>query len=179
MPVSDWEEVLARVSIVLLVAPAIFIAVSMVTQFLGYHLVLAMVDESELRRVIEGNVNFFALYFGQLQAWVLTALWVLPIYAWILVASAGARRSPFLLAVVPVIILIILEALFLPTDWISNWIGDHLPHGGDEGEEGMGLYRTAPNWAAQAWDSIAMGLVFAAAALWACVWLRRQRIEAG
>ena len=177
MPVSDWEEVLARLGMVLVLVPGIYIAVSMVTQFIGYQLFLLLVEESEIRRAIDGNVSFVYLYAGQLQGWVLTVLWILPFYAWLLLASAAARRSPFLLAIVPLLGLVIIERLFLGSDWFGGWVGAHLPHGEEDGRGGMGFYLTWPNWGSQAWGSILLGLVAAVAALWASVRIRRGTID--
>ncbi|MEM1113933.1 MAG: hypothetical protein AAGI11_18610 [Pseudomonadota bacterium] len=178
MPVSDWEDVVSRLGIVLLVAPAIYIGLSLATQLLGYAFGWVLLEEGEVRAAFLGEVSLSRAFTEQVAAWALTALWILPLYAWLLLASAGARRSPFMLAVVPIVVLLVLERLLLGSDWLATQLGAHVPRGEDGiGGQGMGFYLASPDWASQAWLQLCMGLVLAAALLVACVWLRRQRFE--
>ena len=160
MPVSEWEEVLAKLGVALVVAPVIYIAVSILMQLDPVRLVL-------------GNIEFGTLLFHQLSGWVLTALLVAPLYAWLLLASAGARRSAAFLAVAPPLGLILLEEFFLGTEMVRSAIGNHIPHASDSGS--IAFYMAGPDWGAVNYLSLALGLVFTAAALWVAVYLRRYR----
>jgi hypothetical protein len=177
MPVSEWEEVLAKLGVALVVAPVIYIAVSIVMQLAYVALAMLLVWRMEMDpvRLVLGNIEFGTLLFHQLSGWVLTALLVAPLYAWLLLASAGARRSAAFLAVAPPIGLILLEEFFLGTEMVRSAIGNHIPHASDSGA--IAFYMAGPDWGAVNYLSLLAGLVFTAAALWVAVYLRRYRWE--
>jgi hypothetical protein len=101
---------------------------------------------------------------------------VAPAYAWLMLASAGARRSPFMLALAPVLGLVVLERLLLGSNVVSRAVLNHVPHY-IGGESAMGYYIRGPFWATQDWLGMLLGLGFAAAAITGAVYLRRYRFE--
>ena len=178
MPVSEWQEVACKFMVAMLVAPAIFIAASVLAQVASTLLAMLLVwrmDKDPFELVLS-HVQFGSLLFNQVAGWLLTALWLAPVYAWLLLASAAARRSPFMVAIAPVIGLFVVERLFLGPEYVGNAVARHLPHGDGEGT-GVGFYLHGPDWAAQDLAGLGLGLLFAAAALWATVYLRRYRFE--
>ena len=99
------------------------------------------------------------------------SLWIAPTYAWLLLASAAARRSPFMTAAAPLIGLVVLEKIILGSAYLGAVISRHMPHYGDGSWSGfywLGL---------QDLPHMALGLVFTALALWLAVYLRRCRFE--
>ena len=178
MPVSDRDEVLTKFAVAMVIAPGIYIAVSMVTQFISTGLAMLLVWRMgrEPVEVVLGNIQFVPMVFGQLSGWLLTMLWVAPVYAWLLLASAAARKSPFLAAIGPVVALAVVERVVFGTRFVSDALWQHMPHA--NGESTVGFYLHSPEWASQDLLSIALGLVFAAAALAATIYLRRSRFDA-
>jgi ABC-2 type transport system permease protein len=178
MPVSEWEEVLSKLVVVLVVAPAIFIAVSMLIQVAYILIAMLLVWRLDMDpfQLILGNIEFGSLFFNQISGWLLTALWVAPVYAWLLLASAGAKRSPFMLAIAPVIALGAIEEIFMGSEFIAHAIGNHIPHY-IEGADSLGFYIYGPDWASINYLGMILGLIFAAAALTGAVYLRRYRFE--
>ncbi len=177
MPVSDGQEVISKFAVAMVVAPAVYIALSLLTQVISSLLAMLLVwrmDKDPFELVL-GNLDFGALLFNQVAGWILTALWVAPVYGWLMLASAAARRSPFLLAVAPVIGLSILERVVLGSDFVGRAVARHLPHANESGA--VGFYVAGPDWAAQDLASLAAGLLFTAIALWTAAWLRRTRFE--
>ena len=178
MPVSEWEEVLVRLSVALFVAPAMYIAVSLILQMV--FILLAMVLVSQMNKdpfeAVLGNIEFGHLLVQQIGGWLLTALWVVPVYAYLMLASAFSKRSPFLTAVAPVIGLIIVEGLWLGTDYVGTAVKNHVPHY-IGGESSVGFYFHAGFWANIDYLSLFLGLAFAAAAVVGSVYLRRYRFE--
>jgi ABC-2 type transport system permease protein len=130
-------------------------------------------DPSQL---ILGHIDFGSLFFNQISGWILSALWMAPLYAWILLASAAAKRSPFMLAFAPVIGLIAVEEIFLGTEYVLEMISPHLPHYVDDGQS-VGFYLYGPNWSSINYLELVGGLAFTAVALWGAVYLRRYRFE--
>jgi ABC-2 type transport system permease protein len=178
MPVSEWEEVLARLAIALVVAPAVFIAVSLLLQTVFILLAMLMVWRMEMDpyATILGNLNLGDLLLQQIGGWVLTALWVAPVYGWLMLASAWARRSPFMVAVAPVLGLMLLEGILLGTDRVLNAVSNHVPHYVG-GHSAGGFYLDGRFWAGLDYISLLSGLVFAALTIAGAVYLRRYRFD--
>jgi hypothetical protein len=178
LPVSEWEEVLVRFLVALLVAPAIYIAVSLIAQvvFVLLAMLLAWRLDMDPFEVILGNLEFGPLLVQQVGGWLLTSLWVAPLYAWLLLASAWAKRSPFLAAVAPVVGLVVIEQLTLGSDFVATAVKNHVPHY-IGGESVVGFYFHKDFWLQIDYVSLVAGLVFAAAAVVASVYLRRYRFE--
>ncbi len=174
MPVSEWEEVLTKLGVALIVAPVIYIGVSLVAQLMVVIMSMLLVWRMEMDpfTVILGNIEWGTLLVSQFGGWILTALLIAPAYAWLLLASAAAKRSPFLLTVAPLLGLVILEPLFLGTDYVSTAIKRHLPYMGD-----VSYYWTGPDWSTVNMASLGGGLIFCAAVLWLTVYLRKYRWE--
>jgi len=178
MPVSEWEEVLSKMAVAMVVAPVIYIAASVLTQLAYILLAMLMVTRMDMDpfQLIIGHIEFGSLFFNQLSGWVLSMLWMAPMYAWLLLASAAAKRSPFMLAFAPVIGLVLVERIFLGSEYIALAIFRHLPHFVDGGES-VAFYLYGPDWSTINYSSLIGGLVFTVAALWGAVYLRRYRFE--
>lgn len=178
MPVSVRDEVLAKLAVALLVAPAIFIAASVLAQLATVLLAMLLVLRMDLDpvAVVLNNIHFGRLLLDQVGGWLLTALWVLPVYAWVLLASAAARRSPFMLALAPVLGLVLLEAMLLGTSHFGSAVMNHLPHY-NSGRSAVGFYLLGPDWANLELLGLVLGLLVAGLLLAATVWLRRYRWE--
>jgi hypothetical protein len=178
MPVSEWEEVLAKLGVALLVAPAITMAVLTLTQIA--YVLLAMLLVSRMgydpMAVVVSNIEFAPLFLGQIGGWLLAILWVAPVYAYLMLASAGARRSPFMLAVTPVAALLILEGVFLGSNFVGQAIINHIPHY-ISGRSAVALHFGIPDLGSLNYLSMVLGLAFTVPALWAAVYLRRYRFE--
>jgi ABC-2 type transport system permease protein len=178
MPVSEWEEVLSKLGVALVVAPLIYIAASILTQLVYILLAMLMVYRMDMNasQLILGHIEFGSLFFNQISGWILSALWVAPLYAWLLLASAAAKRSPFMLAFAPVIGLIAVEEIFLGTEYMVGIISPHLPHYIDDGDS-VGFYLNGPDWSSINYFDLLGGLAFTVVALWGAVYLRRYRFE--
>ncbi len=178
MPVSEWEEVLSKLLVAMIVVPVIYIAASILTQLATILLAMLMVVRMDMDpfQLILGHIEFGSLFFNQIGGWILSAAWMAPFFAWLLLASAAAKRSPFMLAFAPVIAVVAIEEIFLGTEYMGGLIGPHLPHYVDEGEA-VGFYLYGPDWSAINYPHLIGGLVFAGIALWGAVYLRRYRFE--
>ncbi|MFV8818103.1 hypothetical protein [Haliea sp. E17] len=178
MPVSEWEEVLTRFAIAMLVAPAIYIGISMVLQ-----IVLVLLGMLLAWRVgadpwgdVLNNIQFLQLFVQQVGGWILTALWIAPCYGWLLLASSWAKRTPSFVAIVPLAVVVIGELMLFGSVVVAGAVQRHLP-GFVGGESQADFVFDAAYWAAFDWLGLLLGLVFAAATLAAAVWLRRYRFE--
>jgi ABC-2 type transport system permease protein len=178
MPVSDWEQVGAKLLVALIAAPLIYIAASFFSQLTTTLLSMLLVWRLDMAPVatILGNIDVLPLLVNPLAGWAITALWIAPLYAWLMLASAGARRSPFMFAVAPVIGLVVLEQIFLGSDFVGTAVSQHVPHYAGP-DDAVGFYFNGREWARIDVLKIGSGILFAAAAIWITVWLRRYRFE--
>jgi ABC-2 type transport system permease protein len=178
MPVSEWEEVLCKFGVAMVVAPFVYIAVSMLIQLICVVLAMLMVSRMDMdpMQLIIGHVDFVSLFFNQLSGWILSAVWMAPFYAWILLASAAAKRSPFMLAFAPVLALGVIEEVFLGSGYVTTAVAYHLPHYVEE-SNAVGFFLYGPDWSAISYPNLVGGVVFAGLALWGAVYLRRYRFE--
>lgn len=178
MPVSDTEQVTAKLLVAFVAAPFIYIVASLLTQFITTALSMLLVWRMDMNpyETVTDNIDFLPLLVNPLAGWVLTALWIAPLYAWVMLASAGARRSPFMLAVAPVLALVVLEKIFLGSDLVASAVSRHVPHytGSDSA---VAFYLAGSGWTQIDFLKMGQGLLFAAAAIWGTVWLRRYRFE--
>lgn len=177
LPVSEWEIVLSKFVMALVVAPLLFIAISMVLQFAYVLLMMLLVwrmGEDAFETVI-ANIDFFALVGDPIGGWVLTALWIAPLYAYLLLASSAAKRSPFMTAIVPLLALMVAEGVFFGSENVRNALQNHFPHVADD--SAVGFYLFGPVWDGIDLVSMGAGLVFTTLALTGAVYLRRYRWE--
>jgi hypothetical protein len=182
MPVAEWQNVFGKLLVVALVAPGIVIAVSLLLQVaaVGISAILVARMDMDPVSVVFGNLAPGRLLVDQVGGWILTALWLAPVWAWLLLASAAARRSPFLLAVAPVLAAMIAETLLFGSHHVSGVIVDHLPKLVDQSDAGttsVGFYLFGPDWSGVDVASLCGGLAATALLLLATVYLRRHRWE--
>jgi ABC-2 type transport system permease protein len=180
LPVSEWQEVLCKLAVASVLTPLAFLAASILTQLAYTLLAMLLVwrlDAGPVSLVV-GNIQFVPLFLNQIGGMLIWAMFTLPVYAWLMVASAGARRSPFMWAFGVPIALIFVEKVFIGSDYMAHSISRHLPHllgGNDAGS--MGMYSYGPVWSSIDYLGMVLGVVVAAGLVSLAVWLRRHRFE--
>ena len=181
MPVSDAETVISKAAIPLLVLPVITVAVTLLT-----HVVMLLVSTA----VVAGSGLSVGTLWNQVALGPMTAtlafhlvgihgLWFAPIYAWLLLVSAWARRMPFLWAVLPPLAIAMVEKIAFNSWHFATMLGRHFmsaPTGPDFTPRGMAMdplghvhlgdFLTSPGF----W----IGLLLAAGFLAGAVRLRRE-----
>jgi len=117
IPVTDFETVLSKLIVAILVIPLVSFIFVMAT-----HL-LVMVNLSiwlEIRggspwNVIWTAMPLFDTWSASLVLMLALPLWLSPFIGWFLFVSAFAKRSPLLVAALPIVLLPLLEKIFLDT----------------------------------------------------------------
>lgn len=125
LPVSDWMTVLSKASIPLVVLPLLTFAITVVTQFIMLLISGAVLAGSGL----SATTFWSGLSFFQMSGILLYhligvhAIWYAPIYGWMLLVSAWARRAPFLWATLPLFAIGILEKIAFSTSHFASLVG--------------------------------------------------------
>ncbi|HEX6929743.1 MAG TPA: hypothetical protein VF267_10855 [Gammaproteobacteria bacterium] len=197
LPVNDTLTVLSKWGAMLLVFPAIvfaiIVALSLVLTFLVG--LFVMFGGGNPWTLVWQHYGLFSGLGSSLTLFYVETLWYLPVMGWLMLASAWAKKAPFLWAVLPPVAIAILEKMFLDSDRFLDLIGERLMFfvgqgGFEEAFErefemfdghlqmsggpdfGIGifgeLFATPGFW---------YGLIFAAACTAGAIWLRRYRDE--
>ena len=183
LPVSDLTTVLSKAIIPLAVLPAIAFALTVCVQ-----LIMLLMTSANL--LVHGmspattwaHFPVFQNWLVMLYGLIAIAFWHAPIYGWLLLVSAWARRATFLWAVLPLIVIQIFEKITFGTHYFGTLLQHRLmgfaPHAFGFHGEGHptidslaqltpGRYLGSPDlW---------LGLLVAAGFLFAAIRLRRYR----
>jgi len=127
MPVADWQEVLVKLAVPVIIAPLIYLAVTAVAQVL-VALLLSII-------VLAQGGSFFDMWplglmvqvwFSSVGSAILFAFWAMPLAAWVLFVSSFAERMPFMWAALPPVLIVVVEALFLDSGMFAQWFITHI-----------------------------------------------------
>jgi ABC-2 type transport system permease protein len=193
LPVSDRTAVLAKFAVPMLVTPVVIFALVILAQLalLVWSSVVVMLNglsPDQLWSRLDLTVMWVVLPYGL----IVNALWQAPLYAWLLLVSAWARRVPFLWAIAPFFILTLLEAIARAAaraagaqpgaSPIADFVGNRLLGGFAEafsidGRAGEAIDRIGQLNPVRTFTSPDLwgGLIAAALLLAAAIWLRRRR----
>ena len=134
LPVSDVTTVLTKASIPFLVLPSIACAIAFVTQFLM--LLVSSVAVAGSGMSVAAYWEQVSLFQGSLlllyHVMTVHVLWSAPIYGWLLLVSAWARRAALLWAVLPPLAIGALEKLLFNTGHFAAFVERFLSGNGTE-----------------------------------------------
>ena len=182
LPVSDLTTVLSKASIPLVVLPLLTFSITVATQLIMLLLSTAVLSASGLNvTTLWTQLSFFQMSLG-LFYHLLTVhvLWHAPIYAWLLLVSAWARRMAFLWASLPLIAIGVIEKVAFNTSHLAALLENRLSGGGAEAITVPGSFPMDPMTHLTPGSFLIspglwIGLIVAAAFLAAAVRLRRYR----
>ena len=182
MPVSETLNVLNKLFICALAVPLLTTLIAWAAQ-IGYLLLatlfLLRVDMSP-GEFLWAGLDLPRIFFEQLKLALWLGAWYLPLYAWLLFASALGRRSPFLVATVPLAVVIAFEYLIFGTWSVADLLGQQFAAVGAQvsnyentvkgsGFGGINLFMNN--------SRMLTGAIIAALLMPAAIWLRNHRFE--
>ena len=181
LPVSDVTTVLTKASIPFVLLPLICCGIAMVTQFLMLLLSSVALAGSgfSVSRYWEQVSLFHASLLLLYHVMTVHVLWGAPIYGWLLLVSAWARRAALLWAVLPPLAIGTLERLLFNTAYFAAFVGRFFT-GGPEGSYPPGTMPMDPGTHVTPFRFLGapglwIGLAVTAAFLATAVRLRRFR----
>jgi ABC-2 type transport system permease protein len=133
LPVSDLTTVLSKASIPLLVLPLVTFAITAATQWIMLLLNSAVLLGSGLSvGTLWTQVSLVQMWLGLLYHLVAVhALWYAPIYGWLLLVSAWARRAAFLWAALPLLAIGITEKIAFNTSHFAAMLQNRMGGGAE------------------------------------------------
>lgn len=198
MPISDRTTVLAKLAVPMAAVPIFLFALIAATQLvmLAGNVLLWGAKGLSVGNLLQ-QLPLLDMPLGVAHMVVTFAIWYAPIYAWLLLVSAWAQRSPLAWAVVPWIAAIAFEQLVLRTGHLARWLRGRFVGGFDaafsSGEEiahtvgkmqREGALPAAPthggNYAPDVLrflgnPDVWIGVAIAAVLIIATIWLRRRQ----
>ena len=189
LPVSDLTATLAKAAVPMAVIPLLTFVLVALTEGVILLLSTLIVAASGVSTAIPWTVGSVGQEGVLLSYEIVTAtLWMAPVYAWFMLVSSWAKRSPFLWAVLPPAALCLLERLAFGTTKLLGLLSDRL-FGAEHHAlvHGAGIQFNVkgaiPPTGLAAIDlekfvsapGLWIGLVLAAATFAATVWMRRRR----
>jgi ABC-2 type transport system permease protein len=180
LPVSDLTAVLSKATIPFVVLPLLSFVLTVATQWIMVLLSSAVLLASGQSAATQWTeLPLFQMSMMLLYHLVAVhMLWYAPIYSWLLLVSAWARRAPFLWATVPLLVLGVVEKIAFNTSHFAAMLGYRF--GGPEGDPFAGnlsmdpmLLLTPGRFLSS--GGLWIGLAFASAFLAAAVRLRRSQ----
>ena len=177
LPVSDLTAVLAKATIATVVLPAISSLATIATHLVMWTLGAIALREGGVEMPEGATVSLVRMESSLIYAHAVFALWYAPIFGWLLLLSAWARRATFLWAILPPLAASVLEKSAFDSSHLASLFAHRLfghvklafafdpefRNGGD---------MTPGNFFGHA--GLWLGLVFTAACLAGAVRLRRQ-----
>ena len=187
LPVSNVTTVASKAFTPMAVLPVVLLATTIVA-----HIVILMLEAASMAAHGEslaplGDIPFARVWLGMTWGLFATALWWAPIYGWLLMVSAWAKKATFLWAVLPPVGVMVFERLSLGSSYVSKIVRDrfngsiaaafHVPDrqlGPHESlrhiidlptPDPVGFFTSPSLW---------IGLAVAGAFFAAAVWLRRR-----
>jgi ABC-2 type transport system permease protein len=181
LPVSDLTVVLSKLTIPLVVLPLLSFAISLATQFIMLLLSSVILLGSGVNiAALWTEVSFFHVSLVLLyHLLTVHGLWYAPLYGWLLMVSAGARRAPFIWALLPPFVICGVEKVAFNTSHFLALLQERLVGPGDA----MAPHSTQKDFMATlipdlhffSTPGLWIGLALAAVFLFAAVRLRRYQ----
>ena len=184
MPLSEERNIAVKYIVSMLAVPLVVTLISWGIQvsYLLLSSVFVYRVGSSPWQLVWGNLNLLHVFFQELILFLWNMAWWAPLAAWLLFSSALGKRSPFLVAAVPVIVVIIMDNL-LSGSWhvgnilLTHWKEALLQPSNLIGEESVtGLMMGKVNIFLDA-PVMITGIIAAVILFPATVWLRNHRFE--
>ena len=183
LPVSDLTAVLSKACIALLVLPLITMAITVATHWIMFLLnSAALLARGQSVAALWSQLPLFRMDFALFyHLFSMHVLWWAPIYAWLLLVSAWARRATFLWAFLPPLSVSILEKILFGTSHFTSMLNYRFSGDATVGAATAGSFPFDPNMTHLtpgrflSIPGLWIGLLIAAVFLAATVQLRRYR----
>jgi ABC-2 type transport system permease protein len=121
LPISDATTVLCKLVVGMLIIPLVYFAAADATALIAAFILSIRARASIGSSLWNGDV-WWQVQVLWMYAIVTTAVWYLPVAGWLMLVSAWAKRAVMLWAVLPPLLLYILERVFFGTHTVGRII---------------------------------------------------------
>jgi len=140
LPVSDLMTVLSKASIPIVVLPLVTFGVTVVTQWIMLLLgTTVLLGRGLSAATLWNHLPLWRMSLGLVYHLVaIHGLWYAPIFGWLLMVSAWARRAPFLWAALPLLAIGFVEKIAFNTSHFAVTLGQRIAGGSGGAEHATG-----------------------------------------
>jgi ABC-2 type transport system permease protein len=177
MPVSDWTAVLSKMAVPLVVLPVVTFAITIATQSIMLLTTSAYFSMTGQSAAALWKMPWLQMTSGLLHHLItIHSLYYAPIFGWLLLVSAWAKRLPILWAFLPPAAIGIIEKIVFNTSHFATMLGSRLS-GGMSGDPAKGMMMLWPSHPLEflTQPGLWIGFGVAAACVAGAVRLRRMR----
>lgn len=127
-PTTDFETVLSKLLVALLLIPLVTFAVVVATHIVVFVItsIWLTVEGANAWHLIWSSTPFFETWVAILVFMIATPLWFSPFVGWFLFVSAFAKRSPFLTAFFPIAMLPLIEKMLFRSSLLFDALTSRL-----------------------------------------------------
>jgi ABC-2 type transport system permease protein len=177
LPVSDLTTVLAKVSIPFVILPVVAIVITYTTNWIMLLLSSAVMLASGLSAGPMWRQLFMLQISLLYHLLTVHLLWYAPLYTWLLLISAWARRAALLWATVPLLAIGFFEKIVFRSDHFYSWLKFRLsgPESYDMSAPGFAMHPMMHLNLAKFLSAPGLWIGFVLAAIFVCATVRLRR----
>lgn len=125
LPITDAETVISKMLTAMLVIPAAALIAMAATHllFMIMSSIWVMIEGGNAGHLIWSSAPIFDVWGSGVLLALAVTIWISPFIGWFFFVSAYTRRMPLLMALMPLIVLPLIESLVLPTNILAKAIG--------------------------------------------------------
>lgn len=115
LPITDAEAVISKLAVAIVVIPLVTVAAIIATHIVNLIVTSIWVSlkGADAGHLIWGSVPLLDNWLAALIVTLASAIWMSPFVGWFLFVSAFTKRSPLLMAFMPLVLIPLLELIFL------------------------------------------------------------------
>jgi|GEM_PF-2021544 len=125
LPVTSSATVLSKFVFIALLAPMVSVAGIVIAQLIGLSVSSVFVEDGMAGRLWAAS-HMWIRPFEFVLGYFVYALWVMPVYAWVMLVSSYVTRAPGLIAVGIPLVAAYLEGIVFKNGYLMQAIADHL-----------------------------------------------------
>src|SRR5213075_595333 len=130
MPVSDWTAVLSKMAVPMVILPIVTFVLTIITQWIMLLAASAFLSMKGQSAASLWSLPWLRMTSGMFYHLVTVhSLYYAPIFAWLLLVSAWAKRLPFLWAFLPLAAIGIIEKIVFNTVHFATMLGSRISGG--------------------------------------------------
>lgn len=124
MPIAEWETITSKTLAGIIVAPLCTWICIVVTEFIFLIIVTIAASIVGLNSIsgLWAPALLISTWLHILAALFLQALWLFPLFGWCMFCSAYAKKSPFLTALLPYVLILIIEGVFFHNLHLASYV---------------------------------------------------------
>jgi ABC-2 type transport system permease protein len=122
LPVSDRTTALSKAFVPLVILPLLTFVIVQVTQLIMLLISTLALAPSGLASTTFANLPIFRLWGILFYFLIIDALWLAPVYGWLLLVGGYARRATFLWAVLPWLGVCAIEKIVIGTSYLAEML---------------------------------------------------------